>query len=229
MGISNLTVLCQITAFVLSFILSFFIFVPLAVNQYQFNGHCLLYATGTWNATSEQLTNVQWGPNSACGFGMFIGVVMMLLTIFYMCIDALHLLRDTDSSWLDSCLTTLVSFVIMLMLFAESITISVGFKHWCNVITTQPAGLVSCELAPFIPFDSSDNIDASSFYIHMKMAEFGSWSSFICWAFLFATSVIRVIRYQQHESFMTSVNRERERILQKYGPRNRGEYSAVPT
>ncbi|WAR29244.1 T179A-like protein [Mya arenaria] len=224
MGLHNLTVLFQITAFLLSFILSFFIFIPLAVNQYRFNAHCLLYASGHWNTSDiSQLTDITWGPNSACGFGLFIGIVLMLVTLFYICLDALHL------SWLDSMLTGLVSLVLMLMLFSESITISVGFKEWCNLLTNPPSEITSCELAEYVTFYSEDKININNFYTHMKMAEFGSWSNFICWLFLFVTSFYKLVRYQRHETFMASVNRERERLVQKFGPRNRAEYMPVPT
>ena len=96
MGIPNLTILCQMTAFVLSFLLSFFILIPMAINQRDFGGNCLLYASGEWNTTTSLLTKVDWGPNSACGFSLFIGVVLLMLTLFYIIIDSMHLLQETE-------------------------------------------------------------------------------------------------------------------------------------
>lgn len=96
MGIPNITILCQVTAFVLSFLLSFFIVVPMGINQRDFGGHCILYASGEWNTTANVLTNVDWGPSSACGFSLFIGIVLLMLTLFYIVFDSLHLLQETE-------------------------------------------------------------------------------------------------------------------------------------
>lgn len=39
-------------------------------------------------------------------------------------------------SWLDCFITALVSLIICLLLFASSLTLSVGFSAWCNLITS---------------------------------------------------------------------------------------------
>ena len=36
----------------------------------------------------------------------------------------------------------------------------------------------------------------------------------MCWIFLTVISIVKVYRYQQHENFMTSLDRERQRLLQ---------------
>lgn len=95
MGVGNIFLLTQLTAFLLCLIMSFFIFIPMAVNQEEFSGNCLLYATGTWDNTS-QLASVDWGPSSACGFSIFIGVVLMILSLCYTCLYCVYLARDAD-------------------------------------------------------------------------------------------------------------------------------------
>lgn len=220
MGIDNMFLLSQLTVFVLSFILSFFIFIPMSVNLGDFSGHCLLYATGLWDNTS-QLEAVDWGPSSACNFSVFMGIIIMMLTFFYTILYFIYLAKQTDSSWLEAFITTIVTGIITLMLFVSSLTVSVGFKKWCDVITGPASQIASCELADYIQFSKEIvDIDPSSFYTEMKMTEVGSWISFLCWGFLAVTSVIKIIKFQRHETFMASMNRERQRLLQKVGHRS---------
>ena len=100
MGLGNILVLAQVTIFLLSFILSLIILVPLATNQQEFDGHCLLYATGHWRLNvsggTPELVDVDWGPDSACGFNVFMSVFIMLVSLFYTVKDSIHLLRNTD-------------------------------------------------------------------------------------------------------------------------------------
>lgn len=87
--------LSQLTAFVLSFIVSFFIFVPMSVNLREFSGHCLLYGTGSWDNNS-QVASVDWGPSSGCNFSVFIGIITMMLTLFYAVLYFVYLAKQTD-------------------------------------------------------------------------------------------------------------------------------------
>jgi hypothetical protein len=84
MGLGNVLLLTQVIAFLVSFIVSFFIFIPIAANMKEFNGHCLLYAEGKPDNTTEEFIDIEWGNNSACGFNMFMGVIVMLLSLFYL-------------------------------------------------------------------------------------------------------------------------------------------------
>lgn len=222
MGLGNILVLSEVTLFLLTLILSFLILVPLGINQREFDGHCLLYASGVWrtNVTggTAELTDVDWGPHSACGFNIFMGVVILFTSIFYTVKDSLHLFRNTDSSWLSAFVTAILSFIILLMLLASSLTLSVGFNKWCDLLT-QPETLISdCATADFINFaDELKDVYTKNFYTEFKMAEFGLWTCFVCWIFLTVFSLVKVYKYQQHENFMTSLDRERQRLLQKVG------------
>ena len=100
MGLGNILLLAQVTLFVLSFILSLFILTPLATNQREFAGHCLLYGTGHWkdNVTggTPELVDVDWGPDSACGFNVFMSVFIMLVSLFYTVKFSIHLFKNSD-------------------------------------------------------------------------------------------------------------------------------------
>lgn len=222
MSIGNVLVLTQATAFSLSFILSFFIVVPMTINQREFDGHCLLYANGHWFANGSmeaKLTDVSWGSRSACRFNIVIGILLMSISMFYAILESVHLAKSTNSSWLETFLTAIVTIIITLMLFATSLTGSLGFKEWCNFLTQPASGISSCHLAEYINFaDDVGNINTSNFYSEMKIAQFGNWSCFVCWLFLIVISVIKILMFRQHEEFMISAHRERRRLLQHIEP-----------
>lgn len=222
MGIGNILVLTEVTIFLLSFILSFMIFVPLGINRQEFDGNCLLYAKGHWNTSAKggtpQLIDVDWGPDSACGSNVFMGVFLMLISLFYIVKDSVHLFSNTGSSWLSTFISAILSIIILLMMFASSLTLSLGFHKWCKLLT-QPVTLIyDCATADFVSFaEELKDVKTKNFYTEFKMAEFANWTSFVCWIFLTVISLVKVYKYQQHENFMTSLDRERQRLLQKVG------------
>ena len=96
MGIGNILVLCQVTAFVLAVILSFFIYPPAAVNKtHNFNGHCLLNAQGHY-ANDDSFVVDEWGNPGGCNFAVFIGVAVMLASVFQIIRLSFHLYNETD-------------------------------------------------------------------------------------------------------------------------------------
>ena len=99
MGIGNILLLSQVTVYLLIFIFSLFIFIPLTVNEAQFDGHCLLFATGepqpVFNDT-DKLT-VQWGSDDGyCKYPIVVSVIALPLSVFYMLWMSLHLFKDYD-------------------------------------------------------------------------------------------------------------------------------------
>ncbi|XP_033733971.1 transmembrane protein 179-like [Pecten maximus] len=222
MGLGNILVLSQVTAYFVSFIVAFMLFIPVSVNVNEFGGHCLLYAKGKWvsaaNSSQMELENVVWGPSSACGFNIFMGVIVMLISMFYVVWESAYLIKDTDSSWLDAFMTAIVSLVIFLLLFASSLTLSVGFHTWCSLLTTPPSDILQCEFGDFIQFtDKGTNLETGNFYTEMTLAQFAGWMLWICWLLLTIFAFMKVFRYHQQETFTTSMNRERQRLLQRVG------------
>lgn len=98
MGLGNILLLAQVTISLVLFILSFFMFVPVSVNLGNFDGNCLLYATGTWRAVSGEvdLADVEWGTSSACNFPVFTGIVVMLTSLFYLVWYSILLYKQID-------------------------------------------------------------------------------------------------------------------------------------
>ncbi|XP_041352820.1 transmembrane protein 179-like [Gigantopelta aegis] len=226
MGLGNIMVLGQVIAFLMSFIFSFFIFVPISVNLNEFNGNCLLYASGTWNTSkgSSYLTGISWGPSSACNFSVFVGVVVMLLSCFYIVWHSMYLCRGIDSSWLAAFLTCILCIVISIILFASALTVSVGFKEWCHLLTLPEAQIESCEDGQYLIFlPPTLKIDTSQYYTEMEMAQFGLWTTWICWVIVSMMSVIRMYSFNREEAFLTSMDRERQRLLQRWQPSSQYE------
>lgn len=119
-------------------------------------------------------------------------------------------------SWLDCFITAVVSVVICLLLFSSSLTLSVGFTAWCKLLTSGT--MHRCEQGDYIKF-TEVNIDTSNFYMEMMMAQFCTWIAWICWCVLSVLAIIKVYKYHKREAFTISMNRERERLLQRVGHR----------
>ena len=98
MGLGNILLLAQVTIYLIAFILSFFMFVPVSINLNAFDGHCLLFASGKWSAKGGdvKLEFVDWGNVSSCNFTVFAGVVVMLVSIFYLIWYSLLLFKNID-------------------------------------------------------------------------------------------------------------------------------------
>ena len=98
MGVGNVLLLSQVIAFLVSFLGSFFIFIPVSLNLQEFDGHCLLGAKGTWNFSGPtvMLTDIKWGLHSDCGFAVFIGVVVMIISVLFIIWQSVYLFKNTD-------------------------------------------------------------------------------------------------------------------------------------
>lgn len=99
MGIQNIFLLSLTCIYLAIFILSFLVCVPAGININTFDGHCLLYASGKWNLNSTQeaeLTYVDWGPSSACNFTIFIGIVSMITSLFYLARNSVLLAKGIE-------------------------------------------------------------------------------------------------------------------------------------
>lgn len=101
MGLGNILILSQVTAFLLAFIFCFFIFIPLTINNAEFNGHCLLYATGKWEVVNStgapnKLNVHEWGDSGACNFPIFVGILAFPISLFYILWMSVYLLKGTE-------------------------------------------------------------------------------------------------------------------------------------
>ena len=93
MGLSNILILFNVTLYVIIFIFSVLSFIPIIINNAQFNGHCLLFSSGKWTQNSTYL-DVDWGSNSYCDFPLTISIMSMLFALFYIFWLSIHLFKD---------------------------------------------------------------------------------------------------------------------------------------
>ena len=101
MGLGNMLLLVQVTVYVIAFILAFFVFIPLSINQTDFHGKCLLFSSGKWgydNSTPEEISllTVNWGDYGYCQFTVFIGVLLLPLSFYYIVSISIHLFKGTE-------------------------------------------------------------------------------------------------------------------------------------
>ncbi|CAG5121157.1 unnamed protein product [Candidula unifasciata] len=219
MGLHNLFLFAQCCFYLLLFIMSFFACIPAGVNVSNFNGHCLLYARGEWTkeATTSNLDHIDWGPDSACNFTVFIGVVSLIIALFYLVWISVMLARSIECSWLEAFVNSVVNSVMCICFFSTALTVSVGFRQWCKFVTDPRSGIERCEQGQYIPFGLSVSVDTSNYFIQWQITQFGVWAGWILWLVLAIMSLIRVYNYHRQEAFMISVNRERQRLLAKVG------------
>ena len=93
MGLSNILMLFNVTLYVIIFIFSILSFVPIIINDAQFNGHCLLFSSGNWIDNSTYL-DVNWGSDSVCNYPLTMSIISMLFALFYIFWLSIHLFKD---------------------------------------------------------------------------------------------------------------------------------------
>ncbi|KAH9519024.1 hypothetical protein Btru_008935 [Bulinus truncatus] len=217
MGIPQLFLLSQACIYLLLFVLSFFTCVPSGINVSNFNGHCLLYATGEWNITGNYIQKVNWGPDSACNFTIFIGVFSLLVSTSYLIWTVVLLAKNIESSWLDAFVNLTLNAITCVCIFSCALSVSIGFQDWCKFVTDPKSGISDCEDGQYSDMGSHINIDSNSYYMQWQMVQFGIWSCFLCWLVLSIMALVRIYNYHRRESFYTSMSREKQRLLAHVG------------
>ncbi|KAK2176684.1 hypothetical protein NP493_646g01086 [Ridgeia piscesae] len=220
MSIGNILLLSQVTIYVITFLFSLFIVIPLTVYEAQFNGHCLLFATGDLNVSSlpvEQLT-VQWGDGGYCKYPIVMGILALPLSLFYILWMSLHLFKDYDLSWLASFVALVTSVTASFLMLVAGIILTTGFKKWCDFLRRSIAS--SCDVGEIVQFSIGEDIDKSGYYVEFGMAQFGTWLSWICWVIQTGLASIKLWRFHRQENFFISMKRERTRLIQRMGNNN---------
>uniref|UniRef100_A0A8B9IHP3 T179A protein n=1 Tax=Anser cygnoides TaxID=8845 RepID=A0A8B9IHP3_ANSCY len=141
MALSNF-LFAQCICYFLAFLFSFIVVVPLSENSNDFHGRCLLFTEGMWlnaNLTVERqrFTVQEWGPEAACRFSIFTGLLSLLLatvqawrTLFFLC-------KGHEDSFFYAFLNLLISAFVVFITFIASTIVSVGFNMWCDAITEK--------------------------------------------------------------------------------------------
>lgn len=81
---SNVLLLSQIAGHVVNIILSLCITVPMIFHTIDFNGHCLLFATGDWDENSG-LFNVKWSSIYYCAYTKAFAITVISMSCLQFC------------------------------------------------------------------------------------------------------------------------------------------------
>ncbi|XP_073987203.1 transmembrane protein 179 [Rhodnius prolixus] len=205
----NLILLSQIAGYVIAFILSLCIAVPMSMHQDEFRGHCLLFSTGKWLEASGQFS-VNWSSQAYCNYTIFVGVVLAIVSAIQIYRMARFVYHGTDSSFLSAFFDVVGCFVLCGMSLVAALLITFGFIVWCNDMTMR---FPSCDLASGPDIDKQDGIDTSNFYMELGTAQFGAWASMACWVGLSVFGLLKVCYQHQIRNMRASMLRERQRLI----------------
>nr|CAG4652094.1 EOG090X0BKO [Triops cancriformis] len=204
----NILLVTQVTGYVIAFILSLCITVPVSLHQDDFRGHCLLFSSGTWREDGQFVVN--WASQAYCNYAIFVGVILLVTSLVQIYRLSLFLYKGVDSSFLSAFVDAIGSTVLCLMALAAALIITFGFEQWCRNIMQR---FEQCDYAAENPIDKDDNINTSGFYVQMGTAQFAAWASWACWVGLVVCAFLKICRYHQLENMRVSMARERKRLL----------------
>ncbi|XP_066468402.1 transmembrane protein 179 [Tiliqua scincoides] len=210
------SLLAQCLGSLLAFLFSFIVVVPLSENSRDFHGRCLLFTEGLWlsaNLTAERqrFTVQEWGPESACRFGLCAGLLSLLLaalqawrTLFFLC-------KGHDDSFFYAFLNLLISAFVVFVIFIASTIVSVGFNMWCDAITDKGTLSKSCEELQDI--DLELNLENSAFYDQFAITQFGLWAAWLTWLGITILAFLKVYHNYRQEDLLDSLIHEKELLL----------------
>ncbi|NP_001264830.2 transmembrane protein 179 [Gallus gallus] len=215
MALSNF-LFAQCICYFLAFLFSFIVVVPLSENGNDFHGRCLLFTEGMWlnaNLTVERqrFTVQEWGPEAACRFSIFTGLLSLLLatvqawrTLFFLC-------KGHEDSFFYAFLNLLISAFVVFITFIASTIVSVGFNMWCDAITEKGSMPNSCEELQDI--DLELNLENSAFYDQFAVAQFGLWAAWLTWLGITILAFLKVYQNYRQEDLLDSLIHEKELLL----------------
>ncbi|KAI4477853.1 transmembrane protein 179 [Polistes fuscatus] len=221
MALTNILLLSQIAGYVVALILSLCIIVPMSLHQDEFQGHCLLFSTGTWQETDGQFV-VNWASQISCNYTIFVGLVLLLTAAFQIYRLSVFMYRGEDSSFLSAFVDVVSCIFLTIITLIAAIIVTLGFMTWCQCMTKR---FPSCELAAGNDIDKADGINTSGFHIELGAAQFGTWSSLSIWVGLSVFAVLKLLRYHQIENMKVSMYRERQKLIEATGNSQQQESS----
>ncbi|KAL1460516.1 hypothetical protein WDU94_012493 [Cyamophila willieti] len=209
MVLTNKLLLWQIACYVIAWILSLCIIIPMTLHQDEFKGHCLLFSTGVWQEADGQFL-VSWASQAYCNYTIFVGVVLFVVSVIQIYRMYMYIHRDTDSSFLSAFVDVIGCLFLCTLTIIAALMITLGFMTWCQNMTER---FPSCELAAGQAIDKKDGIKTDWFYMELGTAQFGVWASFSCWVALAVFSMLKLCSYHQIQNMRVSMYRERQNLI----------------
>lgn len=214
MGVGNIPLLFQVTIYIVAFLVSFFILIPLSVYMAQWNNHCLLFVDGHWtrqNDTDIDELIVEWQGPGYCHFPIAAGVFSLIVALVSILWMSVYLFKNIDPTWLASFLAVASCVLCSMLMLVACIILSVGYSSWCKLIGQK----FSCEDSQFAYFKLDVDVNKIAFNVEFGMAQFGVWVSLASWVMLVALASHKLYQYHRQEDFFTSMRRERQRLLNR--------------
>ncbi|XP_018411916.1 PREDICTED: transmembrane protein 179 [Nanorana parkeri] len=212
----------QCILFFLAFLFSFIAVVPLSENSVDFHGKCLLFTEGVWlsgniSLEREHFTVDEWGPESACRFSVFTGVLSLLVSAVQAWRSLFLLCKGHDDSFFYAFLNLLISSFVVFVIFIASTIVSVGFNMWCDAITEKGSMPNSCEELQDRNLEL--NVENSSFYDQFAIAQFGLWAAWLAWLGISILAFLKVYHNYRQEDLLDSLILEKEHLIAKSSSR----------
>uniref|UniRef100_A0A023GGQ3 Putative conserved plasma membrane protein n=1 Tax=Amblyomma triste TaxID=251400 RepID=A0A023GGQ3_AMBTT len=224
MGLGNILLLTQATCYTITLILSVCTVVPMAVHVSKFDGHCLLYTTGSFDSDDGHFI-ARWASPFYCFFTLAVGGLMVAVSFVQLVRMSIFLYMGIDSSFLSAFLDSVVSVIVMLLVFTTSVLVSDGFRAWCRAITQR---FPACEDASVTQISKPDHVDTVGFYMHVGTAQFGAWSSWVCWVLQAVLCTRKLCLYHERENLMISMARERRLLNASHESQSQTVDDTVP-
>ncbi|XP_014275059.1 transmembrane protein 179 [Halyomorpha halys] len=212
MALNNVILLSQMAGYVIAFILSLCIAIPMTLHQDEFRGHCLLFSSGEWQDSGQFF--VHWASQAYCNYTIFVGVVLSIISILQIYRMSILIYKGTDSNFLSAFFDVVGCFVLCGLSLIAALVITFGFIVWCNDMTMR---FPSCDMASGQDIDKQDGIDTSNFYIELGTAQFGAWASMACWVGLSIFALLKMFQQHEIQNMRASMLRERQHLINETG------------
>ncbi|CAH2328639.1 transmembrane 179 [Pelobates cultripes] len=208
----------QCVLYFLAFLFSFIAVIPLSENSTDFHGKCLLFTQGVWlsvNATQERehFAVEEWGPESACRFSVFTGLLSLLVCAVQAWRSVFYLCKGHEDSFFYAFVNLLISSFVVFVIFIASTIVSVGFNMWCEAITEKGTMPNSCE--ELQAKDLELNLENASFYDQFAIAQFGLWAAWLTWLGITILTFLKVYHNYRQEDLLDSLIQEKEHLIRK--------------
>lgn len=199
----------QGAGYLVAFVLSLIICVPMSMNQDQFKGKCLLFSTGEWQQHDGQFI-AQWASQAYCNFTIFVAVIMFVVSVIQFGRFIKVLRRGRESGFFSAFIDVIICFFMTVFVLIAACFVTFGFKIWCHGMLKR---FPSCGEATGSPIDKADGIDSDGFYFQISMAQFGIWFAFSVWIMLLSFSMVKLCQLHHEENLRVSMAKERKRLL----------------
>lgn len=213
----------QLTSYIVSFVLSFFHFVPVSLSQEYFGGRCILFTTGRWfvNTSNENpptLTVSSWGRPSLCHYNIFIGMCSMILTFAQVVRLARSIHRRGQSTVLNCFVDFSICVLNVILFLVAAMILSFGFQEFCSVVSQAPSPITECreidDLRFSIPYQG---FSMAGFRNVMDLCQFGVWGSWSMWVVNFCLALLKLHHVHAStsdgEPLAATLSRETEKLV----------------